>query len=108
MQPAVEPAEDRFPPSTARQRRRSDSEYARHRDLGSGSVRRNGIVEPDNATPPVGRSWLIYVVGTNVSENHPAIATPSLFTDVRISPMVALITLHPKTANEYRTRPMRI
>lgn len=108
MQPTVEPAEDRFPPSTARQRRRSDSEYARHRDLGSGSVRRNGIVEPDNATPPVGRSWLIYVVGTNVSENHPAIATPSLFTDVRISPMVALITLHPKTANEYRTRPMRI
>ena len=87
-QPTVEPVEDRVPPNTARQRRRSDSEYARHRDLGSG--RRNGIVEPDNATPPVGRSWLIYVVGTNVSENHPAIATPSLFTDVRIFPMVTV------------------
>jgi hypothetical protein len=25
---------------------------------------------------------LIYVVGTNLSEDHPAFATPSLFTDV--------------------------
>lgn len=83
MQPTVEPAEDDVPRSIARQRRRSDSEYDRHRDLGSGSVRRNGVVEPDNANPPVGRSWLIYVVGTNLSENHPAFATPSLFTDVR-------------------------
>ena len=82
MQPTVEPTDDQVPSSTARQRRRSDSEYARHRDFGSGSVRRNGIVEPDNASPPAGRSWLIYVVGTNVSENHPAITTPSLFTDV--------------------------
>ncbi|GLA66437.1 hypothetical protein AtubIFM55763_000356 [Aspergillus tubingensis] len=80
MQPTVEPAEDGIPLNT-RQRRRSDSEYARHRDLGSGAVRRNGVVEPDNATPPTGRSWLIYVVGTNLSENHPAFATPSLFTD---------------------------
>lgn len=83
MQPTVEPAEDNIPMNTARQRRRSDSEYARHRDLGSGSVRRNGVVEPDDATPPTGRSWLIYVVGTNLSENHPAFAAPSLFTDVR-------------------------
>jgi hypothetical protein len=83
MQPTAEPAEDNTPMNTARQRRRSDSEYARHRDLGSGSVRRNGVVEPDDATPPAGRSWLIYVVGTNLSENHPAFATPSLFTDVR-------------------------
>ncbi|PLB37735.1 uncharacterized protein BDW47DRAFT_117739 [Aspergillus candidus] len=79
--PSFESPDDIIPPSTSRQRRRSDSEYARHRDLGSGSVRRNGVVEPDNATPPAGRSWLIYVVGTNLSENHPAFATPSLFTD---------------------------
>ena len=84
MQPTVEPAADEnIPLHTARQRRRSDSEYARHRDLGSGSMRRNGMVEPDNAGPVTGRSWLIYVVGTNLSENHPAFATPSLFTDVR-------------------------
>lgn len=83
MQPTVEPVEDGIP-LNARQRRRSDSEYARHRDLGSGAVRRNGVVEPDNAAPSTGRSWLIYVVGTNLSENHPAFATPSLFTDVRI------------------------
>lgn len=83
MQPTVESTED-VPVNTARQRRRSDSEFARHRDLGSGSVRRNGVVEPDDATPPAGRSWLIYVVGTNLSENHPAFATPSLFTDVSI------------------------
>lgn len=69
------------------QRRRSDSEFARHRDLGAGAARRNGVVEPDEVepgdTPSQGsRSWLIYVVGTNLSEDHPAFATPSLFTDV--------------------------
>ncbi|BCR88031.1 RING-H2 finger protein [Aspergillus chevalieri] len=81
IQPSVEHAEEHAPLNTARQRRRSDSEYARHRGLGAGSNRRNGVVEPDNATPPVGRSWLIYVVGANVSENNLAFATPSLFTD---------------------------
>lgn len=70
------------------QRRRSDSEFARHRDLGAGAARRNGVVEPDqieSGDPPAhgSRSWLIYVVGTNLSEDHPAFATPSLFTDVR-------------------------
>ena len=69
-------------------RRRSDSEFARHRDLGAGAARRNGVVEPDEVdtgdTPASGsRSWLIYVVGTNLSEHHPALTTPSLFTDVR-------------------------
>lgn len=72
--------------NTARQRRRSDSEFARRRDLGSGAARRNGVVEADNAPSPSGRSWLIYVVGTNISENHPAFAAPSLLTDVKISP----------------------
>lgn len=79
-QSTVEP-EESVPLHRTRQRRRSDSEYARHRDLGSGAVRRNGVVEPDNSGPATGRSWLIYVVGTNLSENHPAFATPSLFTD---------------------------
>ncbi|KAJ9367514.1 hypothetical protein DTO282E5_7808 [Paecilomyces variotii] len=83
--PATQPTSESAEESTvnsARQRRRSDSEYARHRDLGSGAARRNGVVEPDNAAAPSGgRSWLIYVVGTNLSENHPAFATPSLFTD---------------------------
>ncbi len=68
-------------------RRRSDSEFARHRDLGAGAARRNGMVEPDEVDPgdaptPGSRSWLIYVVGTNLSEDHPALTTPSLFTDV--------------------------
>lgn len=68
-------------------RRRSDSEFARHRDLGAGAARRNGVVEPDEVDtgdrPASGsRSWLIYVVGTNLSEGHPALTTPSLFTDV--------------------------
>ena len=31
--------------------------------------------------PGAGRSWLIYVVGTNVSADHPAFTMPSLFTD---------------------------
>jgi hypothetical protein len=69
------------PYNAVRQRRRSDSEFARHRDLGAGAARRNGVVEPDEAIPQA-RSWLIYVVGTNLSEDHPAFATPSLFTDV--------------------------
>ncbi|CAL5869654.1 uncharacterized protein PFLUO_LOCUS3884 [Penicillium psychrofluorescens] len=82
LQPTVEPADDAIPPpSTAHRRRRSDSEFARHRALGSGAVRRNGMVEPDQPSPSSGRSWLIYVVGTNLSENHPALTTPSLFTD---------------------------
>ncbi|KAJ5637011.1 hypothetical protein N7490_006890 [Penicillium lividum] len=77
-----EPTDESVPaPSAARQRRRSDSEYAPNRALGSGSVRRNGVVEPDQPAPSGGRSWLIYVVGTNLSENHPALTTPSLFTD---------------------------
>lgn len=82
MPPAVEPVEESIPTNAARQRRRSDSEYARHRAFGSGSVRRNGVVEPDQPPPSGGRSWLIYVVGTNLAENHPALTTPSLFTDV--------------------------
>lgn len=94
--------------NTARQRRRSDSEYARHRGLGAGSNRRNGVVEPDNATPPVGRSWLIYVVGANVSENNLAFATPSLFTDVRPCPIKHKHLLARDTANlALRIRLMR-
>jgi len=39
------------------------------------------VVEPDNPPASPGRSWLIYVVGTNVSSDHPAFTMPSLFTD---------------------------
>jgi Ring finger domain len=67
--------------NVARQRRRSDSEFARRPELGSGAARRNGMVEPDDVPPGAGRSWLIYVVGTNVSPDHPAFTMPSLFTD---------------------------
>ena len=68
-------------------RRRSESESARHRDLGAGAARRNGVVAPDEADNPApaiarSRSWLIYVVGTNIAEDHPALTAPSLFTDV--------------------------
>ncbi|RDW90770.1 RING-H2 finger protein [Aspergillus mulundensis] len=82
MQPTVDTSDEGFPTTATRQRRRSDSEFARHREqLGSGASRRNGVVEPDNHNAAPGRSWLIYVVGTNLSENHPAFAAPSLFTD---------------------------
>ena len=73
------PAEPAY--NVARQRRRSDSEFARRPELGSGASRRNGMVEPDPVPASVGRSWLIYVVGTNVSSDHPAFTMPSLFTD---------------------------
>ncbi|KIW91816.1 uncharacterized protein Z519_07786 [Cladophialophora bantiana CBS 173.52] len=81
---AQEQADNRAPETsfnTARQRRRSDSEFARRPELGSGAARRNGMVEPDPPPAGAGRSWLIYVVGTNVSATHPAFAMPSLFTD---------------------------
>ena len=93
-------------PSTfnyAHQRRRSDSEFARHRALGSGAVRRNGMVEPDQPPPSGGRSWLIYVVGTNLSENHPALTTPSLFTDVRFLPPLLLESLFTNTFEQNPT-----
>lgn len=67
--------------NAARQRRRSDSEFARRPELSSGASRRNGVVEPDNAPQSGGRSWLIYVVGTNVSPDHPAFTMPTLFTE---------------------------
>ncbi len=69
------------PYNIARQRRRSDSGIARRPELGSGAARRNGMVEPDSGSPGSGRSWLIYVVGTNVPPDHPAFTMPSLFTD---------------------------
>ena len=69
------------PYNVARQRRRSDSGIARRPELGSGAARRNGMVEPDPGSPGSGRSWLIYVVGTNVPPDHPAFTMPSLFTD---------------------------
>jgi hypothetical protein len=107
MQPSVEPAHestaDRIPFQASHQRRRSDSEYARHRELGSGAVRRNGVVEPDTPTP-AGRSWLIYVVGTNLSENHPAFATPSLFTDVSSFLGISRVS---KLIQIYRTPPTK-
>ena len=73
-----------------RHRRRSDSEFARHRELGAGAARRNGVVGPDDAEieVPSGartRSWLVYIVGTNLSEDHPVLTAPSLFSDVSLN-----------------------
>ena len=69
-------------PDSSHYRRRSDSEFARRPELSSGATRRNGVVEPDtNSNSAGGRSWLLYVVGTNVSPDHPAFTMPSLFTD---------------------------
>ena len=75
------------PQRRVQQRRRSDTEFARHRDLGAGASRRNGVVAPDDGDASVpaasrSRSWLIYVVGTNLAQDHPALTAPSLFTDV--------------------------
>ena len=52
-----------------------------HLRFGSGSSRRNGIVEPDHSDAHGNRSWIIYVLGGNYPENHPILTTPSLFTD---------------------------
>ena len=81
------------PPLISRRRRLSDGEFGRHRDLGSGSSRRNGFVGDSDAsagnrqssyggTHEGTRSWIIYVLGGSYPEDHPILTTPSLFTDV--------------------------
>ncbi|KZF25397.1 hypothetical protein L228DRAFT_265866 [Xylona heveae TC161] len=68
--------------TTARQRGLGDSDHVRHRELGSGATRRNGVVEPDSGRGPESpRSWIIYVLGGSYPEGHPILTTPSLFTD---------------------------
>lgn len=74
-------------PTRQRHRRRlSESDSASQTSgthyprFGSGSSRRNGVVEPDNADNN-SRSWIIYVLGGSYPENHPILSTPSLFTD---------------------------
>ncbi|KAI9799520.1 MAG: hypothetical protein M1833_004042 [Piccolia ochrophora] len=80
------------PTANPRRRRLSDSEFARYRDFGPGSSRRNGIVGDSDvgggAARPHGgaqsegtRSWIIYVLGGSYPEDHPILTTPSLFTD---------------------------
>ncbi|KAI9837391.1 MAG: hypothetical protein M1838_004837 [Thelocarpon superellum] len=79
-------------PTNPQRRRVSDGEFARYRDLGSGSSRRNGIVGDQDVNagarraasgvPNEGtRSWIIYVLGGSYPEDHPILTTPSLFTD---------------------------
>ena len=94
--------EDR-PFQSVQQRRRSDSESARHRNLGLGAARRNGVVEPDGldaGESSVGgsRTWIFYIIGTHLPDDHPAWTTPSLFTDVSVH-----IILNISTANLYDT-----
>lgn len=67
-------------PRPTRARRLSESDFMRY---GSGSARRNGVVEPDHGPTDRenSRSWIIYVLGGSYPENHPILTTPSLFTD---------------------------
>jgi hypothetical protein len=53
---------------------------------GSGSRRRNGVVEPDSPTDDEGpaprhETYVIYLISGVLPENHPLLATPSLFTE---------------------------
>lgn len=64
---------------TPRHRRLSESDFIPR--WGSGSSRRNGVVEPDDSNYSASRSWIIYVLGGSYPENHPLLNTPSLFTD---------------------------
>lgn len=70
--------QSQIPRRTPRRRRLSESDFTR---WGSGSSRRNGVVEPDDAETSGSRSWIIYVLGGSYPENHPLLHTPSLFTD---------------------------
>ena len=93
LSPRIPPLASDQPTSSVRYRRRSDSEFARHRDLGAGAARRNGMVgleDAETGIPPTSanRSWLIYVVGASLSEDHPALSAPSLFSDVSQVPLL--------------------
>ena len=74
--------EPQLPRRLPRQRRFSeDFDVSRY---GAGSSRRNGLVGPDGPDDLPGephRSWIIYVLGGSYPENHPLLATPSLFSD---------------------------
>jgi len=76
LEPTVEEPQPHH--RTPRQRRLSESDFTR---FGSGSARRNGVVEPDHNPGEGSRSWIIYVLGGSYPENHPILTTPSLFTD---------------------------
>ena len=84
-----DPSIETHPLRPVRQRRQSDSDFARHRNLGAGAARRNGVVEPDDVdsmTPPANRSrnWLVYVVGTDLSQDHSMWSAPGLYNDVSL------------------------
>lgn len=86
------PSVETRPLRSIRQRRQSDSDFARQRNLGAGAARRNGVVEPDDVdsmTPPANRSrnWLVYVVGTDLSQDHSLWSAPSLYNDVSLVPV---------------------
>jgi hypothetical protein len=64
--------------------------------FGSGSLRRNGVVEPDvpntteastpvsedtNSAPENDETWIFYIVSAVLPEGHPLLSAPSLFTD---------------------------
>jgi hypothetical protein len=67
--------------------------------FGSGSLRRNGVVEPDvpntaeasttptqtneeaGSTPGNDETWIFYIVSAVLPEGHPLLSAPSLFTD---------------------------
>jgi hypothetical protein len=64
--------------------------------FGSGSLRRNGVVEPDvpntteastqtneetSQTPESDETWIFYIVSAVLPEGHPLLSAPSLFTD---------------------------
>lgn len=83
------PSIETHPLRPVRQRRQSDSDFARHRNLGAGAARRNGVVEPDDVhsmTPPANRSrnWLVYVVGTDLSQDRSMWSAPGLYNDVSL------------------------
>ena len=59
--------------------------------FGSGSLRRNGVVEPEipnadatqteETTPDNDETWIFYIVSAVLPEGHPLLSAPSLFTD---------------------------
>lgn len=80
---------------TTARRRRSDSEAARHPYLRRDDPRRHGFIGPSrerDGTVSGGRSWLIYVIGTNLSQDSPILDMPNLF-DLNVSVILSLFWL---------------
>ncbi|KAI5301704.1 hypothetical protein KEM55_001560, partial [Ascosphaera atra] len=73
--PAAPPNDRRRPSDT-----RADHPRGESPNRSRSPSRRGDTTDHEEGQPSAGRSWLIYVIGTHLTEGHPALLMPSLLT----------------------------